>query len=297
MAVLVATCPADEDSYLRATRDKHSLIAKAPSPRIIFTGGSNVAFGIDSEAVKQNMPYNPVNMGLHANLGLQFILTEASEYLKEGDILVLSIEYAHFHRATSHYEMVEIILDHRHKSVSYLGSSNIKPFMDNVLAFVGMKVRAFTWRHVMRHPKKAQSPYSRSSFNKYGDVIAHRSIDAESISDMPLSVYCRRRHLDKVIDRLNRLHAEAAGRGASVYFFYPPVPEKLHEEQKTQIEMIDVSLRDRMTIPILNSPSEMAYPEEMFHDTIYHLTWEGTVQRTQQIIERVMESQSKSFDE
>ncbi len=297
LAMLVATCPVDKDSYLRATRDKHSLLDKAPPPRIIFAGGSSVSFGIDSEAVKQHTPYNPVNMGLHVYLGLQFILTEATECLKKGDVLVLSIEYVLLDRVTTHREMVDIVLDHRRKSASYIGPDNIKPFMDNILAFVIKKADAFAWRHVMRHPKKAKKPYSRSSFNSYGDVIAHRSIDAERISGMSSHVYYRRGRLDKVIDRLNRLHAEVAGRGASVYFFYPPVPVQFHEKQKTQIEMIDLSLRDRMTIPILNSPSEMAYSEEMFYDSIYHLNWEGTVQRTKQIIERVMESQRKSFDE
>ena len=57
-----------ETGYLAASVDKHHLLVHQPSPRIVFVGGSNLAFGLDSGAIERSLGYHPVNMGL--NLGL-----------------------------------------------------------------------------------------------------------------------------------------------------------------------------------------------------------------------------------
>ncbi|MCK4797079.1 MAG: hypothetical protein KAT05_06835, partial [Spirochaetes bacterium] len=38
----------DENNYLAAIIDKHKLIETVESPRLIFLGGSNLAFGLKS---------------------------------------------------------------------------------------------------------------------------------------------------------------------------------------------------------------------------------------------------------
>src|SRR5689334_933484 len=51
------------DNYFLAAVDKQRLVARQPSPRLIFVGGSSMAFGLDSAAVAQACGYHPVNMG------------------------------------------------------------------------------------------------------------------------------------------------------------------------------------------------------------------------------------------
>ncbi len=75
--------------------DKERLLKEAPSPRLVLVGGSGLAFGIDSPTLEQELggEYSVVNMGLHAGLGLDFMLNEALDGLREGDVVVLSPEY------------------------------------------------------------------------------------------------------------------------------------------------------------------------------------------------------------
>ena len=93
-AVVFPFARTDDTHYLAATRDKHELLKTAPSPRIIFVGGSSVAMGLDCSVIKGRLAgYNPVNMGLHLTLGLEFMLAEIEADLRPGDVVVLSLEY------------------------------------------------------------------------------------------------------------------------------------------------------------------------------------------------------------
>src|SRR5690348_8879721 len=77
------------DNYLAATRDKEWRLATLPGPRVVFVGGSNLPFGLDSDVIERQTGRRVVNMGLYVHLGLEFMLNEASAGLREGDVVVL----------------------------------------------------------------------------------------------------------------------------------------------------------------------------------------------------------------
>jgi len=85
-----------EYSYNLAIIDKQRILANTKSPKIVLAGGSNLAFGIDSESIQQRFNRPVVNMGLHADLGLGRILDNISPFLNSGDILLIAPEYSHF---------------------------------------------------------------------------------------------------------------------------------------------------------------------------------------------------------
>ena len=60
----------DPSNYMSAIIDKHERINKIKTPKIILAGGSNVAFGINSEEIEEAFSVPVVNMGLDAGLGL-----------------------------------------------------------------------------------------------------------------------------------------------------------------------------------------------------------------------------------
>ncbi len=86
----------NKTGYLAASVDKHHLLVQQPSPRIVFVGGSNLAFGLDSLAIERSLGYHPINMGLHLALGLDFMLAEIEAFLKPDDVVLISLEYEHF---------------------------------------------------------------------------------------------------------------------------------------------------------------------------------------------------------
>ena len=57
--------------------------------RVVFTGGSNVLFGLDSEQFAQETGRPALNFGCAAGLGPELILHLLTPALKSGDIIVL----------------------------------------------------------------------------------------------------------------------------------------------------------------------------------------------------------------
>ena len=85
-----------EKSFYMASYDKHRRLETLPSPRIIFIGGSSMAFGMDSGYVGQQLGFHPVNMGLNHGVGLAFMLQEVEPFVRAGDIIVVAPEYDTF---------------------------------------------------------------------------------------------------------------------------------------------------------------------------------------------------------
>ncbi len=62
------------DDYLAILIDKHKIAEKINTPKIILVGGSNLAFGIDTKVLGEYLGIPVANMGLRAELGVDFML-------------------------------------------------------------------------------------------------------------------------------------------------------------------------------------------------------------------------------
>ncbi len=82
-----------EVSYVNALIDKHVLLSEPREPKIVIIGGSNVAFGMDSRVLQEELGRPVVNAGLHAGIGLEYMLRDVEGYLSAGDVLVVIPEY------------------------------------------------------------------------------------------------------------------------------------------------------------------------------------------------------------
>lgn len=81
------------NNYLAALIDKDERLKSVTGPRMIFVGGSGLAFGIDSHFLRERYPYEPINYGLHAFLGGDFMLRHVRDHLRSGDVVVLCFEH------------------------------------------------------------------------------------------------------------------------------------------------------------------------------------------------------------
>jgi len=86
-----------QGDYMFALIDKFDNLKAEKSPKIVLVGGSNLAFGMDSKTISEyyNMPV--INMGLHAGIGLHFLLEGIKPYVKKDDIILIIPEYSHFY--------------------------------------------------------------------------------------------------------------------------------------------------------------------------------------------------------
>ena len=97
MAILLAiivcflsiVIPEYEQEYTAGLIEKVEKLENTKGPKIVLIGNSNLAFGINSEKIEEEMGMPVINMGLHGGLGNVFAEEMAKINVEAGDIYVI----------------------------------------------------------------------------------------------------------------------------------------------------------------------------------------------------------------
>jgi hypothetical protein len=270
-----------------ATRVKHARLQSAPSPRMILIGGSNLLFGIDSTMIEQQTAYNPVNMGLIGGLRIDYITNEIRNDVREGDLVVLCLEY---------------------------NTLNAEPNSDETQVIMGVAARRpanlkfVTWPQWRRLLDQGAVEYLGVVFRQAIASISNRRGDDEAVIDEDMNIYgdLTRYHDPSVkprkqggqntlvkihpegvranIARLNAFCAHCRERGAEVAFVYPPLPRTHYEHGQTLARRFHRLLRDELDAPVVCGPEDMVFDDHHFIGLSYHLRGHAVQERTQRLI-------------
>ena len=82
---------------------KREIALATASPKIVFLGGSSTLFGIDAREVEAESGLRAVNLGLHAAMHLDRLLSLSKEVERPGDILALMFEHGFYHCKTKNW--------------------------------------------------------------------------------------------------------------------------------------------------------------------------------------------------
>jgi hypothetical protein len=287
IAAVIRPYRPNRELFWAATVSKHRWLAAAPSPRLIFVGGSNLAFSLDSQRVAAALPaYTPVNMGLDAALGLGFLLREIEPDLRPGDVVVLSPEYEEFlgWRSGQVFSLARV-LEQRPANAAFLGPENVAVLLDRGFGF-------FHWVFVNSRRRldrqRIGGPYGIATFNPWGDAVLHLDLRPRG-AKLPrtLAQVWRGGRLDSgALAVLDRFDARCARREVRVFLTHPPLPDDLNAGASPIVD-VERAIYRRTTISVLDRPEEMFFPLDEFFDTEYHLLRAGRAQRTERLVERL----------
>jgi hypothetical protein len=280
--VLAMRQPTPSKRIFGASIDKHHNAQQEIGRRVFLVGGSNVAFGFESPAIQEALRRRPVNFGLHACLGLDYMLSEVSSEMHTGDVVVLIPEYDHFAGDIAGIELFEM-LEANPAAAQYIDWSHRMKMLD--LGLVYLRRVCLKGMGSLRDKEL----YRRTSYNEFGDFAAHHELASgykglgwrdrwDTINEL---------HLDKVIGQLNEFYAKCRKQGIDVFLAYPALPEDFNQLNRSQLERIETALADGCKIPVLNDIDEMVYENNCFFDTRCHVTYAGKQRRTAQLIERL----------
>lgn len=285
VAGLIWIIPFDGNSYLAAAKEKQQLLVSVKSPRIILVGGSNVAFSINSNMLESSFHIPVINMGLHANLGLSFMLNEVEGELRNGDIVIVIPEYQQF--------LHPLFLDGDPKYLATVikacpecisGLSTPKQYLNTAVGLLQI-----TEGEIIQYVEGGavgNAIYSRQGFNSQGDMIAHLDQPGEPDPSQHLKISGPSLVLiDPVTRRLNSFYQTANEINAKVYFMFPDfLDEDYYDREQNFIDLYNI-LKSKLDMPILGMPEDFLYSEEMFFDTFYHMNRTGRDLRTARIIQ------------
>jgi hypothetical protein len=267
----------EPNHYLAAIAAKQARLETAPSPRAIFVGGSNLAFGLNSGMFEAETGLNPVNMGLDAGLNVRFMLDQVEPWIRKGDVVILSLEYNQFNHIVPSTRVTVPLMEFRPGLLLELDWKTAKQTADTIVTYLRERAR----RSVLGEMHVWVAPYSADSFNEYGDADGHYGLPGTDFTTFSVQVgWEPGTGFDEALEVLNAFAATCRARGVRPMLFHPVITPERYAEARPRLEGLHRALTERLDMPVMNTPASAVMAREMFYNTVYHLTEEGIRKRT-----------------
>jgi len=274
-----------QGDYMFALIDKFDNLKTEKSPKIVLVGGSNLAFGMDSEAISNYYDMPVVNMGLHAGIGLRFLLEKIKPHLKKNDILIIIPEYSHFYDTYWGIgsNLTEALLNVYPQGFRYLTLKQYVMMMSELPRYSidNLQDAYITGLAFQKHERKI---YARKNFNRYGDMTAHwaeASYINEQYEDLPT------RPIDKkMLKSLERYITHYQSLGVDVVILPPALVSTVAQSMHGEIQQVTETLAKNPNKAYQYfRPERYSLPDSLGYDTRYHLLKSGIDIRVQYLIE------------
>ena len=280
----------DIKHYYQGSMLKLDLLKTTPSPRVIITGGSNVAFGIDSEYMEERLELPVINHGLVVGLGVA-PLKELKDHIKPGDIIIISLEYYNFADRVAFYGYPNYLSDWVEFSaerIKYLPN----PISDLPNIFTIMLQRKINRQSNYylygQSLEQVREIYTGDRFNAHGDFIGHLTMESHAQADIGSSAYPTN-ILDEAYVFLAEFNRYALSKGARVYYESQPNRQTNCETTgENRLIKFYKTLQKETSIPLLTPLDQLCIPDDYFFDTPYHLNAEGRKFRTERLIDNLI---------
>ena len=90
--VLLGTGVQYSETYYAALHKQYDRLCSVNEPKVVVVGGSNVAFGLDSELFEELYGRPSVAFGLYGSCGVKVMMDWSKANINRGDIVVLAPE-------------------------------------------------------------------------------------------------------------------------------------------------------------------------------------------------------------
>lgn len=267
--------PRAKTSLLFAEIKKDSLLQAAKSPRLVMIGGSNLSMSLDSQQIKDSVKLSPVNLGLHAAIGLVFMLDHTEPYIKKGDVVLVVPEYAQLYGnfAYGEKELLSVIFDVKSAGIDDLNWRQIK----NIVPFVPK----FAFAKLNKEEYKVSDTYLRmdKAFNGYGDWVYR----LDSVTNNTTYQALEGSFNDNIIDKMKDFETEIVKKGAKMVVSFPAYEEESYKNSAAMIQTIEKAYKDA-GFTVIGNPEKYKFSNSLMYDTPYHLNAEGVKIRTRMLI-------------
>jgi len=269
--------------------------------KVVFVSGSNIIFGLDSKRLAESWDKPVINFGLHAGLGLAYILERSKRILGTGDIVILPLEYD-FYREDGMISETLIV----HVFSGDPGYFHSLPWVDKVrfiskIEFKRLErgLKASFQDDAGKRDKgldddAGEGIYRVKSMNAYGDQInlepekisakdreKVRKLMAYRIADPGLSDYSQAILHDYI---------DWAEENGICLIFMPPNYMYFDEYNGPVHEQFFLNIKSYLAgnnVRYIGDPYDYMFDQSYYFGTVYHLDSLGIEKRTGQIVKDI----------
>lgn len=274
LVLIGLTVPYNKDGFMREQFVKNKMLADTKrTSSIVLLGGSNVAFGYKSNTITDSLNIPVINAGLHAGIGLKFILDNCERYLRKNDILVISPEYSHFFKkdAYGNQPLTDIFYLSMKDSYRLMDINQLWNILNYTPAFLKSKIEYFLVNAL--YPSYP-TIYRMSAFNSYGDVVAHWQNTNIRFSTKSSVQELRSQENTDYMKRFFSQLKSLKEKGVKIIAYPPAISETSYHNLNIDIEWIEQEFKANGT-PFACPPYSVSFADSLFYDTAYHLNEQG----------------------
>jgi hypothetical protein len=285
IGVMLPQTPRASSAHLLSQRDKDLLLREAPSPRLILVGGSNISMSINSQLLYDSLKFYPINTGLSASIGLYYMLDNALQNVKMGDVVIVCPEYSQFYDNLSKgtEDLLRVVIDESPSAIFQLRTEQFTNSLKYIPKYALSKFKPSEYFF----KENTHEVYLRSSFNQYGDMTTHWLLMRKSF--MTLTPLIHGQYDTHVIESLKQFKRAIELKGAQLYITFPALHHQSFEQNSIEINRIEDHIRAEAFL-VLGNPLRYRMPDSVMFDTPYHLTQPGVNLRTLLLIEDLKKS-------
>lgn len=284
LGILLPCTPRSSESLLFAQLEKDKRLENTPGKRIILVGGSNLSFGINSEILSEGCKLPVINAGIHAKIGLQFMMDHSIPFIHEGDVIVLVPEYNQFFGdfAYGGEELLRTLLDVDASQLGLLNFQQIKKLLPLLPEYAFSKFRQ---REYFYHFDK-DNVYLKTAFNEQGDVYKHWTQASEKVlPDKVLEGAFNHAIVEAMIDYRKKIEA----RGGSLLVGFPCYQASSFDVNQNAITSVEAQLQ-KGGFQLLGNARKYRMEDSLFFNTTYHLNKQGVDRRTLTLAEDIKQN-------
>ena len=247
-------------------------------PKIVLVSNSNLAFGIQSDLIEEAVGMPVVNLGLHGGLGNAFHERMPLLNLTAGDIIVIShLDYSDDDKISDPALALITVENYFH----YWKIFRAKDF-PRIICQIPQYSAKCLYRFLLRRDKSLETPtcYARNAFNEYGDNIFPRNLEAGESAP-----YLRHPQInDTCMSRINNLYKYCKTKGATVVISGAPILSGLEGFDLEEYKQFQKEIENRANCPVISDFTDYIFDKKYFYAGALHMTNEGAVLRTEQLI-------------
>lgn len=258
--------------------DKVERLESIDGPKIVLIGNSNLTFGVDSERLEKTFHMPVVNMGLHGGLGNVFHENMAKLNVCEGDIYVICHSSFSDDGTISDKPLTWSTIENHYELWKILRFQDLYPMVKEYPVYLKKCLELYVNR---TGNSISGGVYSRDAFNIYGDVALERDSSKYTFEDLvnppPIN--------DITINRINELDKWMTERGAVLLVAGYPIGKGALTAPEEEFVKRQQELSECLTCSVISDYRDYMFEYSLFYNTDLHLTSQGAVLRTQQLIE------------
>lgn len=274
--------------YTSSLIDKVNRLESIDEAKIVLIGDSNLAFGINSALMEDELGMPVVNMGLHGGAGNAFHEEMAKFNVKEGDIYIICHStYADEDMLGELYAWIS--LENHFHLWKLIRPKDIIPMVKSFPSYFKKCLNLYA-----SGAGNADNGgvYARSAFNEYGDVAFIREgSEYEFLSKINVPAIN-----DITINRINKLNSYLKERGATLLIAGYPIGNGKRTADTSEFIDFQKALEEQLDCTIISNYADYMFDYSYFYNTDLHLNTEGAQIRTYQLISDIRKWQLTKTD-